>query len=308
MTDPTPRRRKALSKLQRVTAAGAELIALCQTITEDGRLVEEEVAALRQWLAENDGTPLPAIEFLRETVERVVADGKITSVELQEVYAAIETVLPRDIRATVRGSRVAVERAASEAARDAWAKVSRWDFMVAGVRYEGRAAVIRQFARPDDQVFLIRDRFNEHSRNAVEVCLSNGKRAGYVPEDYAIELAPLLDSGYQPRAHIKKILWTRQRAPIPVVIAFIHPPDAVLDAPRATATIPANVSTTSAVPAASVAVDLASVGVARNPPPAVTPAPPPRPVVDQKGRFYGGCALVAIVFFLLTALSAMCPR
>jgi hypothetical protein len=57
MTDddqPTERnRRVSITKLQRHTAGGADLISLCQTITDDGHLADEEVMALRQWVDDN---------------------------------------------------------------------------------------------------------------------------------------------------------------------------------------------------------------------------------------------------------------
>ncbi|MFZ1058149.1 MAG: HIRAN domain-containing protein [Candidatus Rokuibacteriota bacterium] len=215
------------------------MIALCQTVTEDGRLVDQEIAALRQWLEENRGSDLPAVAFLVVTVERILADGKVTTEEQQDLYRAIETVLPPDIRVSVRGTRLSGEHAAKEEARlwkeaaeqaesEAGARnlpVDSWDFMVAGVRYEGRPEVIRQFAETGDTAFLIRDRANAYSRNAVEVRLSNGMQAGYVPEQHAVDVAPLLDSGHKHGAYMKKIL-TGGRAPIPVVVASLYPPEA----------------------------------------------------------------------------------
>lgn len=74
--------------------------------------------------------------------------------------------------------------------------------------------------------FLARDRNNEFSRNAVEVRLQNGMQIGFVPEENAAEISPLLDAGYPHAAYIKKIL-TGGRAPIPVVVASVYAPDAV---------------------------------------------------------------------------------
>jgi HIRAN domain-containing protein len=236
---PDRKRRTSITKLQRQTAVAADLISLCQTVTEDGRLEDQEIAALRQWLDENRGTDLPAVAFLFETVERILADGKVTADEQQELYRAIETVLPPDIRESVRGTRLSGERAAKQevreqkeaarqAQREAQARnspVESWDFMVAGVRYEGRAEVISRFAEPGDTAFLVRDRANGFSRNAVEVRLSNGMQAGYVPEQHAVDLAPLLDSGHKHGAYIKKIL-TGGRAPIPVVVASLYSAEA----------------------------------------------------------------------------------
>ena len=73
--------------------------------------------------------------------------------------------------------------------------------------------------------FLVRDRANAFSRNAVEVRLSNGMQAGYVPEEHAIDVAPLLDAGHKHIAYVKKIL-TGGRTPIPVIVASLFSPDA----------------------------------------------------------------------------------
>src|SRR4051812_47501513 len=92
------RRRTSITKLQGRTAAATDLIALCQSITADGHLEDQEVAALREWLDEHRGADLPAVAFLLETVERILADGKVTVEERRELYRAIETVLPVDVR------------------------------------------------------------------------------------------------------------------------------------------------------------------------------------------------------------------
>jgi hypothetical protein len=250
MSEQSPshrQRRTSITKLQRQTAVGAELIELCETVTEDGHLLDHEVSAIRQWLDENRSADLPAINFLLPTVERILADGRVTTEEREELYRAIETVLPADIRQSVRGTRLAAEHAAQErerleqktvkdAEKEAKSRnrpVDSWDFMVAGVRYEGRPMVIDKFAMPGDTTFLIRDRNNVYSRNAIEVRLSNGMNVGYVPEKHAVEIAPLLDTRYKHHAYIKKML-TGGRTPIPVVVTSLYlpqaeRPDAVLE-------------------------------------------------------------------------------
>ena len=144
-------RRISITKLQRQTAAGAELISLCQTITEDGRLSDEEVTALRQWVDDHISVDLPARDFLLETVRRIIEDGKVSDEERAELYQAIEKVLPPDIRADVRGKRRESEEAAEaveRSQREAQAQVERdakrrnrpigsWNFMVAGCRLRG---------------------------------------------------------------------------------------------------------------------------------------------------------------------------
>src|SRR5438094_3827749 len=89
-----PNRRLSITRLQRQSAAGADLIALCQTVTEDGSLSEEEVVALKQWLADHKSTDLPARDYLFRTVEQIVADGRVTLEERRDLYRAIETILP----------------------------------------------------------------------------------------------------------------------------------------------------------------------------------------------------------------------
>jgi HIRAN domain len=97
--------------------------------------------------------------------------------------------------------------------------------MVAGVRYEGRPDIISRYANGGDSAFLVRDRDNKFSRNAVEVRLENGMQIGFVPEEDAVEVAAHLDAGRPHVAYIKKIL-TGGRSPIPVVVASIYGPDA----------------------------------------------------------------------------------
>src|SRR6266545_1302969 len=109
-----PNRRLSITKLQRQSAAGADLIALCQTVTEDGSLSQEEVAALRQWLDDHASTELPARDYLCQTVERIVADGMITLEERRELYRAIETILPLDLRSPVSAKRREREQGATD--------------------------------------------------------------------------------------------------------------------------------------------------------------------------------------------------
>ncbi len=109
--------RTSITKLQRETAAAAELISLCQTFTEDGHLADEEIAGLRQWLTDHRGSDLPAIAFLLKTVDEILADGKVTPDERRDLYLAIEKVLPPDIRESVRGTRTSAEREAKEMSR-----------------------------------------------------------------------------------------------------------------------------------------------------------------------------------------------
>lgn len=224
--------RLSITKAQRQSEIATDLIDLLHTITSDGHLTNEEIAALRDWLNENWSADLPAITFLRETVERVLTDGVVTPDEQREVYLAIETVLPPDIRVSVRGSRVLRARVDREKAiadrieaEERNEPIERLDFCVAGSRYEGRHEAVRLHARQGDVGYLIRERDNKFSKNAVEVRLQNGMMVGYVPEELAIDLAPTLDGGAKHRAHIKK-LWQGKHSLIPIMLAEIYQRDA----------------------------------------------------------------------------------
>lgn len=253
-------RRLSLTKTQRHTAAGAELLALCQTATEDGSLSDEEIAGLCEWLKDNKGTDLPAILFLTETVESILSDGRVTKEERNALYSAVEAILPPDVRKGAVSNRRAVEREEQSAKRrereaqrqKAAAERERnrpagsWNFMVAGVRYENRPALIKQYVEEDDPAFIIRDRGNGFSRNAIEVRVSNGVQVGYVPEDYACEIAPLLDRGYRHEAYFTKLL-TAGRSPIPVVQTYIYRPDATAEGAILEMEVPGKSSSTPAM-------------------------------------------------------------
>jgi hypothetical protein len=242
MSAPDRPKRISLTKTQLRTELGAELLSLCESITADGKLVTQEVEALRLWLDDSVKLDLPAAKHLRGVVERVIADGQITREECREVYHAVEAVLPPEVRrvaAAARRSIEATEREAAKAERDGARERNRQErqrnvqiasanFMVAGCRYEGRPAIIAAYAEPGDPVRLRRDRENRHSQNAISIDLENGRQIGFVPEEDATELAPLIDDRAKCVAYMTKIL-SGGRSPIPVVQVRLYPADTTLD-------------------------------------------------------------------------------
>src|SRR6185312_3493613 len=113
---------------------------------------------------------LPAIGFLTSVVETILQDGKVTKAERQELYRALEKVLPVEVREAAASRRrlasarereeaneqkkAEKERRAQERLRDS--PIGGANFMVAGVLYEGRDKVINTYARAGDRAFLIR--------------------------------------------------------------------------------------------------------------------------------------------------------
>ncbi len=248
---PTKRVRVSLTKIQIQQGIGAELLALCQGITHDGTFTKEEIVALKRWLRENRNADLPSVAFLMATIERIIADKRITRDEQDELYKAIETVLPPEARKLAKQSRRAVaakeqanELAASEAAtrkelaeRERDAPVDAANFMVAGVHFENRSVLIERYVEYGLPVFLARDHENRFSRFATEVRVPDGYQIGFVPEEFAEEVAPLIDKGALHKASITKVL-RGGRVPIPVVQAYFYRPDAQVEGAVSSANVP----------------------------------------------------------------------
>jgi anti-sigma factor RsiW len=116
---PTYLRSHSLSRAEQSSALGAALLRLCQSATADGRFSADELAALRQWLADADSARMPAARYLRSIVEKVLADGKITPEEYKDVYLAVESILPIDQRLQATAARQEADATDDAAARAA---------------------------------------------------------------------------------------------------------------------------------------------------------------------------------------------
>ncbi len=253
MSIPNKPRRKQITLRADATSEGvaAELISLLDSITQDGDISDEEVGALRDWLNDNKGSDLPAIDLLQTTIEQILADGVITPAERKALYSAVERVLPAELRANVRGRRIAnvivekarleEERAAARLAKLAeearTAPVCEMDFMVAGVAYEGRSVTVDRFVKPGSRVFLVREPMNPHDANAIQIVVPEGYRVGYIPRDWAAIGAPLLDQGCKQIAYCKKLVAGR-RYQIPVIVADLYREDVTIPGAMSMSEIP----------------------------------------------------------------------
>lgn len=99
----------ALSNADLCTELGTELLALCKSVTADGRMAPEELTALKQWLSDAQSASMPAAKHLRGFIEKVLADGRITADEYQQVLRAVESVLPFEARREAIEARLAAE-------------------------------------------------------------------------------------------------------------------------------------------------------------------------------------------------------
>lgn len=220
-------RRLSLTKGQRQTAAGMDLIALCTAAATDGRLSDEEVADLREWADLYRDVDLPARAHLDGVLARVFADGVLSASERVTLFDAIEAVLPPDVRKEVAAHR----RTAASQDRRRDAVLYRYDFMVAGVRYHDRDLVCRS-VNESTGILLCRERGNPFSPHATLVLTDDQRELGYVPdEEAANSLARQLDDGSLYSARVKKVL-TGGRWPIPIILADVHWSDAKITGAR----------------------------------------------------------------------------
>jgi hypothetical protein len=229
-------RQFALTRPQLATELGAELLSLCQTVTADGRLAPEEIAGLRQWLADAEAAEMQAARFLRGVIERVLADGRITTEEYAEVYRAIEAVLPFEARQQAHAAREqaepsgpltpahisAAQPAAAGSAQAEPTPIVDVTFMVAGVRQGGRPALIAQHASVGTAVTLELVAAGSHGDETIALRLPDGAQIGLVPAAESGQLVPLLRQGSPCSAHIVRIR-SSGRSPIPVVQVRFFP-------------------------------------------------------------------------------------
>ena len=73
--------RLSVSKADRNTEIGAELLSLLQAVTGDGSVSVGGVTELAIWLSANRHVDMPAIGFLSQIVGQIIADGVVTDEE-----------------------------------------------------------------------------------------------------------------------------------------------------------------------------------------------------------------------------------
>ena len=118
MSDDTAKKkavRVALTKTHAAEGLGRELIELSRTLLADGKFELRELEELKAWLAKVPDDSIPAIRFLKEEIQRYVADGEIYDWELSRLQAALIRVIPPKDREDAKMAR-------NEAARVEWAQ------------------------------------------------------------------------------------------------------------------------------------------------------------------------------------------
>ena len=218
------------------------MFSLCQGMTTDGKLSKDEIVELGLWLRDNKDDQLPGMVLLSETLNRIVEDGRVTRDEQRELMETIEKVLPPEARKTARAARKTVEakrKADEKAAREAKRKEElereqrRWpedefDFMIAGVQFEGRHRIIERHLNVGDRVRIVAEPDNPKDECAVAVTLIDGKKIGYVPRTDSEDVSGCMEDGGYYVATVKKIL-TGRRVPVPVIVLEFYRRDQVND-------------------------------------------------------------------------------
>ncbi|MSV29443.1 MAG: hypothetical protein EXQ52_11990 [Bryobacterales bacterium] len=166
MPDQEKPAKRQVALRRNATGSGieAELLMLLETVTADGTINDDEAQELQSWLESNRDSGLPAIDFLRTTLEQILADGRITTEERKALQKAVERALPTELREKAKGRRVAAEllgkaraqedqedkaaaRARATEERERNRPVHSVNFLVADVVYEGRSESVDKYLR-----------------------------------------------------------------------------------------------------------------------------------------------------------------
>jgi hypothetical protein len=243
----TERRMVTLSKSQRETTVGRELIELLVELSADGTVSRGELERLRKWLEADHAVDFPALSFLYETIDQISSNGEITEDELDRLALAIERVLPKEIRVAAAAKRkearnarriaqredqrqaMIAERAEKRAVRDVARTregiLYQANFPIAGAfRSEERRDACERLI-VDDIVTFEREPDNVHDANAILVLGGDDCELGYVRREEASDIAPLLDGGADADVRVHRLWETPDGNVVPIVLVKVRHAD-----------------------------------------------------------------------------------
>jgi hypothetical protein len=243
----TERRMVTLSKSQRETTVGRELIELLVQLSVDGAVSREELELLRKWLEADHAVDCPALPFLYETIEQISSDGEISEDDLDRLALAIERVLPKVIRVAAAARRKEARnarriaqredqrqamiaerterRAARDVARTRQGILYQANFPIAGAfRSEERRDACERLI-VDDIVTFEREPDNIHDANAILILGGDECELGYVRREEAGDIAPLLDAGAEADVRVHRLWETPDGNVVPIVLVEVRQGD-----------------------------------------------------------------------------------
>ena len=121
------RRRLSLTKAQLHEEKGSALLALLADIVADGKLTDDEIQRLGVWLNDNRDSEMPAIHFLLDCVNGIVARGQLFEADRTELFIGIEKVLPLTERGIAKQAREHAEMEVKKRFGKVGAKITRDD-------------------------------------------------------------------------------------------------------------------------------------------------------------------------------------
>ena len=175
---------------------------------------------------DHNSADLPAVKFLRDLIEGILKDGIVTEAERRELIIGIERVLPKDVRDIVSPIRKGIE----DEDRKNNSRIDAFNFMIAGAKRHEYQKRIEGNVNEGDAIYFIREPKNVADENAVKIYVRKDLHIGYVPREYAYDMAELLDEGMKYRAKVKKVL--DQYKLIPVVFAEFFNDEAEVEGTR----------------------------------------------------------------------------
>ena len=231
-----PRRQVTLTKAQRDTPAGRDLIEMLTELSADGQVTREEMERLRKWLEVDRGVDFNACEFLYGVVEPIASDGIITEEELDSLALAIERVLPKDVRVAAalkrkkirtnrqaaRAATRAAQRAAAVESRKRPKPLDRTEFVIRGALRSAERRAGCESLNVGDTVTLDREPENTHDENAILVLAEDGRELGYVPREDARRMARLLDAGAEAEAKVRRLWETPDGGVVPIIASQLR--------------------------------------------------------------------------------------
>ena len=197
-TDPPRGRRLSLTKKQLQQESGEALLSLLTEVVSDGKISEDEVRRLRDWIKAAPPSELPAVGFLQEAIDEVIADGVISDADRLDIHLAIERVLP----VTERAISKEVREGASEA--EAPPKITRDDLRQLALDSEKPEPAVRSRSWREDSVTKPQRDFIRSLGGSVTPEMSKGKASDLIEE-------LLGNKPISPRQQMVMRFWGRER-------------------------------------------------------------------------------------------------